>query len=100
MRDGCCATVTDICPNTAKQAGAGALLGHIQGVARVAMTGRGVPVSITVIDFTEVLVASAISGDKAPPMAGIALWQLARAKPQLLVKPHKTRGGTGVAAEP
>ena len=84
MRAGRRATFARIHPNTAKQAGEGALLVHIQGVARVAVTGSGVPVSITVIDFTEVLVASAISGDKAPPGPGIALWQLARAKPQLL----------------
>lgn len=60
------------------------MLVHIQGVARVAVTGSGVPVSMPVTDFMEVLVASAMSGNKIPSRAGIALWRLARAKPQLL----------------
>ncbi|ATX64567.1 hypothetical protein [Roseinatronobacter bogoriensis] len=68
---------------TAKQAGAGALLGHIQGVAGVAVTGNGVPVCVPAYDFIEVLMASAKSGDKAPATAGTALLQLVRAKPQL-----------------
>lgn len=77
------ATFARFRPSTAKQEGAGALLGHIQEVARVAVTGNGVPVCLPAYDFIEVLMASAKSGDKALPEAGIALWHLARAKPQL-----------------